>query len=137
MGCVNSKRVARRTTSAGFKFEDVATVDNSVEVVLRSSPKNQSAILATDAKSEDRNSRELKKSKRDGSNGKGSFSFKLGFNNRSVAAEHTAAGWPSWLSAYAGEAIHGWLPLIGDSFEKMDKVSFKRIKLSFYSFHLF
>ena len=31
------------------------------------------------------------------------------------------AGWPSWLSAVAGEAINGWIPRRADSFEKLDK----------------
>ncbi|XP_047176250.1 probable serine/threonine-protein kinase At1g54610 [Vigna umbellata] len=31
------------------------------------------------------------------------------------------AGWPSWLSAVAGEAISGWIPRRADSFEKLDK----------------
>ncbi|XP_047315726.1 probable serine/threonine-protein kinase At1g09600 [Impatiens glandulifera] len=33
-----------------------------------------------------------------------------------------AAGWPSWLSAVAGEAINGWVPRKADSFEKLDKI---------------
>ncbi|CAI9304421.1 unnamed protein product [Lactuca saligna] len=33
-----------------------------------------------------------------------------------------AAGWPSWLTAVAGEAIKGWLPRRADSFEKLDKI---------------
>lgn len=36
---------------------------------------------------------------------------------------HVVAGWPSWLSAVAGEAIDGWVPRRADSFEKLDKVS--------------
>lgn len=32
------------------------------------------------------------------------------------------AGWPSWLTAVAGEAISGWVPRKADSFEKLDKV---------------
>ncbi|KAK7411998.1 hypothetical protein VNO78_03443 [Psophocarpus tetragonolobus] len=32
------------------------------------------------------------------------------------------AGWPSWLTAVAGEAISGWIPRRADSFEKLDKV---------------
>ncbi|KAJ9159038.1 hypothetical protein P3X46_024569 [Hevea brasiliensis] len=32
------------------------------------------------------------------------------------------AGWPSWLTAVAGEAINGWVPRRADSFEKLDKV---------------
>lgn len=36
--------------------------------------------------------------------------------------EHVAAGWPPWLAAVAGEAIRGWVPRRGDSFEKLDKI---------------
>lgn len=32
------------------------------------------------------------------------------------------AGWPSWLTAVAGEAISGWVPRKADSFEKLEKV---------------
>uniref|UniRef100_A0A7N0UYN3 Protein kinase domain-containing protein n=1 Tax=Kalanchoe fedtschenkoi TaxID=63787 RepID=A0A7N0UYN3_KALFE len=39
-----------------------------------------------------------------------------------VRGEQVAAGWPSWLSAVAGEAINGWLPRRADSFEKIDKI---------------
>lgn len=33
------------------------------------------------------------------------------------------AGWPSWLTSVAGEAINGWIPRKADSFQKLDKVS--------------
>lgn len=42
-----------------------------------------------------------------------------------VHGEQVAAGWPSWLSAVAGEAINGWTPRRADTFEKLDKVKFK------------
>ncbi|XP_062176842.1 probable serine/threonine-protein kinase At1g09600 isoform X1 [Alnus glutinosa] len=32
------------------------------------------------------------------------------------------AGWPSWLSAVAGEAINGWVPRKAESFQKLDKI---------------
>lgn len=38
-------------------------------------------------------------------------------------AEEAAAGWPSWLTSVAGDAIKGWVPRRADSFEKLDKVS--------------
>lgn len=41
-----------------------------------------------------------------------------------VHGEQVAAGWPSWLSAVAGEAINGWIPRRADTFEKLDKVCF-------------
>lgn len=42
-----------------------------------------------------------------------------------VDGAQVAAGWPSWLTAVAGEAIRGWVPRKGDSFEKLDKVCLK------------
>ncbi|XAR50014.1 Cyclin-dependent kinase [Bertholletia excelsa] len=39
-----------------------------------------------------------------------------------VEAEQVAAGWPAWLTAVAGEAIQGWVPLTADSFEKLEKI---------------
>ncbi|XP_026383831.1 protein IMPAIRED IN BABA-INDUCED STERILITY 1-like [Papaver somniferum] len=35
--------------------------------------------------------------------------------------EQVAAGWPSWLSVVAREAIHGWIPLRAESFEKLER----------------
>ena len=56
--------------------------------------------------------------------GSQSVSFRLGNLQKYVEGEHVAAGWPAWLSAVAGEAIHGWLPLRADNFEKLEKVGF-------------
>ncbi|KAL3582896.1 hypothetical protein D5086_017228 [Populus alba] len=39
-----------------------------------------------------------------------------------IHGEQVAAGWPSWLSAVAGEAINGWTPRRADTFEKLDKI---------------
>jgi cyclin-dependent kinase 12/13 len=39
-----------------------------------------------------------------------------------LEGEYVAAGWPTWLSSVAGEAIRGWIPRRADSFEKLDKV---------------
>lgn len=56
--------------------------------------------------------------------GSGSESVSFGFGNlqKHAEGEQVAAGWPSWLSAVAGEAIHGWVPLRAESFEKLEKV---------------
>lgn len=54
--------------------------------------------------------------------GSESVSFRLGNLQKYVEGEHVAAGWPAWLSAVAGEAIHGWLPLRADNFEKLEKI---------------
>ncbi|PIA44569.1 hypothetical protein AQUCO_01700278v1 [Aquilegia coerulea] len=39
-----------------------------------------------------------------------------------IYGEQVAAGWPSWLSAVAGEAIQGWIPRRADTFEKINKI---------------
>uniref|UniRef100_A0A7N0U1H8 Protein kinase domain-containing protein n=1 Tax=Kalanchoe fedtschenkoi TaxID=63787 RepID=A0A7N0U1H8_KALFE len=62
-----------------------------------------------------------------GESGRGScrsepVSFRLGNLHKYVEGEQVAAGWPAWLSAVAGEAIHGWVPLRPDAFEKLEKI---------------
>ncbi|KAF7124524.1 hypothetical protein RHSIM_Rhsim12G0004600 [Rhododendron simsii] len=39
-----------------------------------------------------------------------------------IEGEQIAAGWPSWLTSVAGEAIQGWVPRSADSFEKLNKI---------------
>lgn len=46
----------------------------------------------------------------------------MGSVPKASEGEQVAAGWPSWLTAVAGEAIRGWVPRRADSFEKLDKV---------------
>ncbi|CAK9314761.1 unnamed protein product [Citrullus colocynthis] len=41
---------------------------------------------------------------------------------KAMEAEQVAAGWPSWLSSVAGEALEGWLPRRAETFEKLDKI---------------
>lgn len=50
---------------------------------------------------------------------------------KGVHGEQVAAGWPSWLSAVAGEAIKGWTPRRADSFQKIDK-AIPSLSLSHY-----
>ncbi|KAL0431760.1 UNVERIFIED_CONTAM: protein IMPAIRED IN BABA-INDUCED STERILITY 1 [Sesamum radiatum] len=61
----------------------------------------------------------LRALKRGSSHKRSVFSFKFG---RLTEGEHVAAGWPAWLSAVAGEAIEGWVPLRSDSFERLEKI---------------
>lgn len=37
--------------------------------------------------------------------------------------ELVAVGWPSWLAAASGEALRGWLPLRGDTFQNLGEAS--------------
>ncbi|XP_077216076.1 protein IMPAIRED IN BABA-INDUCED STERILITY 1-like [Tasmannia lanceolata] len=65
---------------------------------------------------------ELEESGRGSSIGSDSLSLRLGNLQKYIEGEQVAAGWPSWLSAVAGEAIQGWVPLNADSFEKLEKI---------------
>ncbi|KAL4297571.1 hypothetical protein GQ457_12G006010 [Hibiscus cannabinus] len=51
-----------------------------------------------------------------------SLSLRLGNLPKYIEGEHVAAGWPAWLSAVAGEAINGWVPLKADSYQKLEKI---------------
>lgn len=40
-----------------------------------------------------------------------------------IEAEQVAAGWPSWISSVAAEAIQGLVPLQASEYKKMEMVS--------------
>ncbi|KAF7842804.1 putative serine/threonine-protein kinase [Senna tora] len=42
--------------------------------------------------------------------------------HRGERGAQVLAGWPSWLTSVAGEAISGWIPRRADSFEKLEKI---------------
>jgi cyclin-dependent kinase 12/13 len=54
---------------------------------------------------------------------------RLGGHWNSLEAEQLAAGWPSWLTSVAGEAIGHWIPLNHDNFH-----SFRRVRTVLLSF---
>ncbi|XWS30216.1 hypothetical protein CRYUN_Cryun24cG0098000 [Craigia yunnanensis] len=134
MGCITSKHGG--TVVAASPVSVVHNNSHSLIFASSSSIKHQSGMLEIDRDDEkldengktinhhhQKRSRELRKSKRGSSSRKsGSFSVKLGFSHRLVEAELVAAGWPAWLSSAAGEAVHGWVPLQADAFEKLDKI---------------
>ncbi|KAL3629405.1 hypothetical protein CASFOL_026627 [Castilleja foliolosa] len=68
---------------------------------------------------DDQSSENLRALKRGASQKKPDFSVKL---ERFVEGERAAAGWPAWLSAVAGEAIDGWVPLRSDTYERLEKI---------------
>ncbi|KAF3951671.1 hypothetical protein CMV_022705 [Castanea mollissima] len=57
-----------------------------------------------------------------GSSGRHSEVSKIISTPQGGKGEHSAAEWPSWLTAVAGEAIKGWVPRRAESFEKLDKI---------------
>ncbi|WVZ00012.1 hypothetical protein V8G54_026081 [Vigna mungo] len=46
----------------------------------------------------------------------------LGRLPKGLEGEQVAAGWPTWLSSVAGEAIQGWIPRRADTFERFGKI---------------
>ncbi|XWS44349.1 hypothetical protein CRYUN_Cryun15aG0037600 [Craigia yunnanensis] len=134
MGCITSQHGG--TAVAASPVSVVHNNSHGLIFASSSSSKQQSGRLEVDRDDEklDENgktinhhhgkiSRELRKSKKGSSSRKsGSFGLKLGFSHRHVEAEQVAAGWPAWLSSAAGEAVHGWVPLQADAFQKLDKI---------------
>lgn len=122
MGCVCSKRALSATASPAFEYS-VARRDNGSVVLEPTSKIEAKSGESLDKKeeSEDRRS-ELSTKSTKSSHRKLSINFRLGNSYKYVESEHVAAGWPAWLSAQATEAIHGWLPLRPDSFEKLEKI---------------
>lgn len=141
MGCVTSKQAVSVTPAVDHSgvFRDNAAVGSG-----RSLGGNGNDVVAELEKSKSK-SKSKKKNKRSesGLSGTGSelgdsgrassttggggdsVSFRLGNLLKYVEAEQVAAGWPAWLSAVAGEAIHGWVPLRAESYEKLEKVHFR------------
>lgn len=132
MGCVSSKKAAKADSSPVFEASVSKTrVSENATLKLNYvfSSKNPSGALDFGSKeggrSEDKlkGSRELKKLKKGSSNKKSNaFSIKLGLSLRHVDAEQIAAGWPAWLTAAAGEAVYGLVPMRAESFEKLEKI---------------
>ncbi|KAJ1434541.1 Serine/threonine-protein kinase, active site [Sesbania bispinosa] len=46
----------------------------------------------------------------------------LGRVPKASEGEQVAAGWPTWLSSVAGEAIQGWIPRSANTFERFNKI---------------
>ncbi|RDX71791.1 putative serine/threonine-protein kinase, partial [Mucuna pruriens] len=46
----------------------------------------------------------------------------LGRVSKGLEGEQVAAGWPTWLSSVAGEAIQGWIPRSANDFERFNKI---------------
>lgn len=130
MGCISSKQVAKAAASPIHNHRPTTTAtattkNGSAATMDRSSKTHSVTTLEHEKKGEEKpedRGRDLKKSKKGSSQGE-KGTLRSGPSQRYVEAEQVAAGWPSWLSSAAGEAIQGWVPLRADSFEKLEKVS--------------
>ncbi|XP_030938516.1 protein IMPAIRED IN BABA-INDUCED STERILITY 1 isoform X2 [Quercus lobata] len=137
MGCVSSKQ-AVSVTPAALDHSGAFGAGNSGRIRVGSGESNGAKKKKSGHKSSGNSFKnggesvvvglgqsgsELGESGRTSSNGnESSLSFRLGNLQKYVEGEHVAAGWPAWLSAVAGEAIHGWVPLRPDAYEKLEKI---------------
>uniref|UniRef100_A0A7N0VFM9 Protein kinase domain-containing protein n=1 Tax=Kalanchoe fedtschenkoi TaxID=63787 RepID=A0A7N0VFM9_KALFE len=118
MGCVSSKKQAVAVTPAVDSSSRFSSRRRSVllgEVKEVEEVKREKVAVVSELGSEL------------GESGRGSctsepVSFRLGNLHKYAEAEQVAAGWPAWLTAVAGEAIRGWVPLRPDAFEKLEKI---------------
>ncbi|GMY15573.1 protein IMPAIRED IN BABA-INDUCED STERILITY 1 isoform X2 [Fagus crenata] len=131
MGCVSSKQAVSVTPA--LDHSGAFGPGNSGRIRVGSAESNKKVHKTNSSKSKNGESvvvvgvglsgSELGESGRTSSNGnESSLSFRLGNLQKYVEGEHVAAGWPAWLSAVAGEAIHGWVPLRPDAYEKLEKI---------------
>ncbi|CAH8301140.1 unnamed protein product [Eruca vesicaria subsp. sativa] len=133
MGCVNSKQTVSVTPAIDHHHHSGAFKENKNECsgsgrveddpprpILKklASWRSRSWKRRSQRRSEVGSRSELDDSGR----ASDSLSFRLGSISKYIEAEQVAAGWPAWLSNVAGEAIHGWVPLRSDAFEKLEKI---------------
>ncbi|XP_010428415.1 PREDICTED: probable serine/threonine-protein kinase At1g54610 isoform X2 [Camelina sativa] len=125
MGCVSSKQTVSVTPAIDHSFRENEN-NNECSGSGREDPPipTLKKLVSWRSKSGKRRSQKTGSSELGNESGRGSdsLSFRLGNFSRYLEAEHVAAGWPAWLSNVAGEAIHGWVPLRSDSFEKLEKI---------------
>ncbi|KAJ4974741.1 hypothetical protein NE237_007915 [Protea cynaroides] len=121
MGCIISKQSVSVTPA----FDHSGALRENGSGILGSSLRNGVGVESDKKKTDsgDGSGVEFGESRRGSSTGgESSFSLRLGNLQKYVEGEQVAAGWPAWLSAVAAEAIQGWVPLKGDSFEKLEKI---------------
>lgn len=116
MGCVFGREVSAKRVVERREDRDVEAAEAAAATV---------AVVRVE-KEEVRNGGDRKEEEKEGSvrsrRRSGRPNPRLSNPPKNVHGEQVAAGWPSWLSAAAGEAINGWTPRRADTFEKLDKV---------------
>ncbi|GMH11328.1 hypothetical protein Nepgr_013169 [Nepenthes gracilis] len=133
MGCVIAKegsslrivseakdREQRRERRENFSSESGGNLDVPAAVSASGGTTKvvESAAVVTDGGAEEKVDKERKRGERRRSKA----NPRLSNPPKNIRGEQVAAGWPSWLSEVAGEAINGWVPRRADTFEKIDKI---------------
>ncbi|XP_010450811.1 PREDICTED: probable serine/threonine-protein kinase At1g54610 [Camelina sativa] len=108
MGCISSKNVSCFTDQSPSPVPEPGLISTS-------------RVLIDHSLEASHNSKRSRKSRRlSGSDLRGGVS--LGLSHRSLEAEQAAGGWPAWLCSAASEAVHGWVPLKAEAFQKLEKI---------------
>lgn len=142
--CIGGSTFARRQRSA--RLSSSASLPAHVDALHLHHPRLKDEVAASEAlvvlkveaplsavaeeKGPERKRRDLESSDksrelRTGASQKKAAAAGLGVsqNGRMTEAELAAAGWPSWLTAVAADAIDGWVPLKAEAYERLDKVT--------------
>ncbi|CAN4079414.1 unnamed protein product [Withania somnifera] len=124
MGCVSSKQATSHSPvhHSSLTVTGVDNVDPVLHIKAAGFAPLEKIKEEPEKEGEDsvhRFSGKLRASKKGNSDKKASFSIKFG---RLTEGENLAAGWPVWLTAVAGEAIDGWMPLKSNMFQKLEKI---------------
>ncbi|KAL8026185.1 hypothetical protein ABFX02_14G011500 [Erythranthe guttata] len=138
MGCVFGKEarstgppsgelvVGRQKANGGERDLSVPSIGREKEVVVNSASKSEENGGGGVQNGAGKNNEERKDENAPRPRGERSRRSRpnprLSNPTKHIHGEQVAAGWPSWLSAVAGEAINGWTPRRADSFEKIDKI---------------
>ncbi|XP_073275979.1 probable serine/threonine-protein kinase At1g54610 [Primulina huaijiensis] len=135
MGCVFGKEISSGPSSGaavdGKGRVDVEERDSSrppgkrEKVVVDSVSKSEVGGDAGEVRNGENQKEELKEGnerRAKGERRKSKPNPRLSNPPKHIHGEQVAAGWPSWLSAVAGEAINGWTPRRADTFEKIEKI---------------
>ncbi|XP_009768588.1 protein IMPAIRED IN BABA-INDUCED STERILITY 1 isoform X2 [Nicotiana tabacum] len=131
MGCVSSKQATSH--SPAHDSSSVTVVDNGDHLLhikaagfaplekIKEEPDKEGEDNSVHRRRFSGNLRRTSSSSKKGANSekRATFSIKFGRLNE---GEHLAAGWPAWLTAVAGEAIEGWMPLRSNMFQKLEKI---------------
>ncbi|KAI3970870.1 hypothetical protein MKX01_024517 [Papaver californicum] len=124
MGCITSKEATSVKPSLSEEFRDNGSAisgSSSLQIQIKLPEPDFRKVIINSRNNNGGGNNKLGESKREKPKVE-DRNFRLRNFHKHVEGEQVAAGWPSWLSAVAGEAIHGWIPLRAESFDKLEKI---------------
>ncbi|XP_042024428.1 protein IMPAIRED IN BABA-INDUCED STERILITY 1-like [Salvia splendens] len=127
MGCVSSKKI-RCDSPTYDEVCSTSCIGNGNRKWSRRHPSLTEEILVVKAEAETEaeggreSEAETKRRNHKDSSRESKREKKHAYYGRQSESDLIAAGWPSWLTAVAAEAIDGWVPLRADAYERLDKI---------------